>query len=146
MDKTLIDILEEEKERVYEILELNEAIAKAETKSKRMYELWTLHEGDDIIPYIEVVDAEIKAMKMKQQVQVHELTYIHKMITDSVIEMANLSNSEYLNPVKINPITTEKAKQILEAGMDRMNNVHVRRGGVTRKGRVSYGKVNQVQN
>ena len=123
MDKSLLDILEEERDYILEIEELRRRITKADEKNSRLYDLW-IHGDDTLIPLIERSDIELSAIKEMLVEYEQQLNGIRDEIKKKIYSLTDTT---------------------VESQLDRFMNRYVKRGGITRKGRVSYIKINRTR-
>lgn len=123
MDKSLLDILEEERDYILEIEELRRRIAKADEKNSHLYELW-IHGDDTLIPLIERSDVELSAIKEMLVEYEQQLNGIRDEIKKKIYSLTDTT---------------------VESQLDRFMNRYVKRGCITRKGRLSYIKINRTR-
>lgn len=142
MEKIIIDILEEEQDQINELMELNRRTAAAEAKLDRIFML--LENGDDdLMPFVERTKEEIVGMK-EMQIEYHqELQRIHGRLTHHINKLTGQKEIEYFTPVKPTDITLEEAKKMIAEGNEKRK--RARKGGIIRRGRVRYGKINKIQ-
>lgn len=137
MERTLIDILVDEREAINELGELNRRIEKAERRRDRIFEAFELGIAEE--EAVRKSTYEVDVMTGMRTDYIDILKTVHEEMLVAVVKATapiSITVPDNLRPEKI---TVEFAKNMAEKSRDVEHKI-------TRKGRVLRGSTNKVQN